>query len=234
MTRSARTFTGSCAHKIAEKVLRRHFTLLAETGVRTFYCLGCGMNGCAFRAQDWSVLKVSTHPGEAPIARILAGKGRIWPFLPVFYGGWVVPGGELGSDGRIGLSWREDLIDFEPARRERRDYLAASRDLVDELKRARSVADVAAVKTEVMGRWVDAEFSAWSLEALEAIAGLAGWSRNYGLGFDLDEFSGSLAIQNLGQSLESDDAIVVRDIGNFNDSAAAIRRLAREVGSVKA
>jgi len=209
-------------------VLRRHFTLLAETGVRVLYCLGCGMNGCAFRAQDWTVLKVSAHPGEAPIAEVLAGRGRVWPFLPIFYGGWVVRASLMGRREPTGLSWREDLVDFEPAARERKDYIETATKLVKALKRSRTPAECVAAHQEALRQRPD--FSASSQAALAAIAGLAQWSLAYGLGFDLEEFSGSLSISNLGQSLEADDAIVIRDLGNFNDSKTALRRLEQAVG----
>jgi hypothetical protein len=224
-----RPFTGTCAHKIAGDVLRRHFTLLAETGVRILYCLGCGMNGCAFRAQDWTVLKVSAHPGEAPIARALAGRGRVWPFLPIFYGGWVIAGSVMSRRDPVGLSWREDLIDFEPAARERCHYLEASTDLVKALKRARTAEQARTARDEIFSKWAKADFSASSLSALAAIAGIGEWSLAFGLKFDLEEFAGPLAISNLGQSLELDDAIVIRDIGNFDGSTAAIRRLEQAV-----
>lgn len=222
-----RAFTNSCSHRIARQVLRRHFTVLAETGVRVLYCLGCGVNGCAFRAQDWTVLKISAQPDEAPLARVLNIGARAWPFLPIFYGGWELPGRDFGQRHNVGVSWREDLVDFEPARRERDSYVAAATDLVDLLKKTRTSAGVARACKKIVARCSD--FSSKSLMALESIAGIAEWSLRFGLGFRLDEFAGDLAIRNLGQSLERDDAIVIRDLGYWNNDESALDRLERAV-----
>lgn len=217
-----RGFYGHCHSKIVDKVVRSPYKLRALTGVMVHYCLGCGQSGCVFRADDDLVLKVSAHVGEAPIAEITKGRGRVWPFIPIFYGAWIAPASTVGWNGDdIGVTLREDLVDFSPDHprefiEKATEFLESASGLpIEDLKNLR----------RGLGPTLD-EMTSFDGKALRMIADFAVWSVNYGLGFDLMEFSGSLAITNLGHSLE-DDAVVVRDLGNFDPQPGALERVRR-------
>lgn len=215
-------FTGHCLSRVADNVIHNPYTLRALTGVMVQYCLGCGANGCAFRAERSLVLKVGTHEGESPIAEIIKGHGRIWPFLPVFYGSWIVPGRMIGRDGEIGITLREDLDDFSPDHPKK--FIDEATTLLESAVRARSPEMIQTLRRR-LGSVIE-DMTSVDARALKMLADFALWSKHYRLGFDLREFSGSLAITNLGQSLD-DTAIVIRDIGNFEPKRGALEHLRR-------
>jgi hypothetical protein len=237
MTRS-RPFSARCSHEITNEVLTHSFELLAETGVRVLQCLGCGQNGCAFRATDSLVLKVSQHEGEAPIARVLAGKGRPWPFLPVFHAAWILDGEFLGYRHNVGVVLREDLIDWKPDHTS--DYIAAANEVINSAWRSASddsspralASRLRERNRQVVSEWEDS-LTERDMSAVMALADFTVWSAEYGLGFDFEEFRDSLSITNLGESLV-DDQIVIRDIGNFDPRSGALRKLARDVKAGRA
>lgn len=216
-------FTGHCANGMARTAIHHPFALRALTGVMVHYCLGCGVNGCAFRADDGAVLKLSAHEGESPIAEILTGHGRIWPFLPVFYGSWIVPGRTLGRTSDVGVTLREDLIDFSPDHP--RDFVERASDFLEAAGRlGDSTERVKTARRKLTP--VLRDMTTFDAMALRMIADFVVWSSHYGLGFDLEEFSGSLAITNLGHS-PSDEAVVIRDLGNFEPKDGALDALRR-------
>jgi hypothetical protein len=222
MARS-RPFTGHCSHRLADTAIHHPYVLRELTGAMVRYCLGCGANGCAFRADDSLVLKLSAHDGESPIADIVAGHGRIWPFLPIFYGSWIVPGADFGRKHSIGITLREDLIDFSPDHP--KDFVRRASDFLDQATGISHSPERVQTARRNLTR-VFREMTTFDAMALRMIADFAVWSSHYGLGFDLEEFSGSLAITNLGQSLE-DDAVVIRDLGNFDPTNGALQALRR-------
>lgn len=216
-------FVRHCRNKVVDRVAQKAYTLKALTGVMVHYCLGCGQNGCAFRVDDDLVLKVSVHPGEAPIARILKGLGRPWPFLPIFHGAWTFPPDILGwpADGEeFGVTLREDLVDFSPDRP--REFMDSATDFLKAASNATSLRLIQELRRDLLQTLGD--MTTFDANALRMIADFAVWSVNYGLGFDLMEFSGPLSIANLGHSLE-DDAVVVRDLGNFDPTRGSLDRL---------
>ncbi len=243
MSFMARPFSALCSHDLTNQVLVHSYELLAETGARVLQCLGCGQNGCTFRTTGSKVLKVSTHKGEAPLAEILKSRGRVWPFLPIFYDAWIVDGKFLGQSGDIGVVLREDLIDFRPDHR--RDYVSAATELVHETQAAQSapvhvslsrsaspsvlVPKLQHARDLVLGAWLDV-FTERDMSALKALADFFVWSAAFGLGFDFEEFEGSLAVTNVGEAL-SDDKIVIRDLGNFEMHHGALSRLEKAVRS---
>lgn len=221
---SSREFSGHCRGRAVNDALHHPYTLRAITGVMVHYCLGCGANGCAFRADDDLVLKISYHEGEAPLADVVKGLGRPWPFLPIFHGSWIVSGNELGGreDDRLGITLREDLIDFSPDHP--RQYIAEATGLLSDAMGAETATELLAVRRSLSS--VLEDMTSLDGLALRMLADFAIWSRHYGLGFDLMEFSGSLSITNLGQSLR-DDAVVIRDLGNFDPTPDAMKKLRR-------
>jgi len=221
---SQKTFVGHCSHKtIVNDVIHNPYTLRALTGVMVRYCLGCGANGCAFRAEHSLVLKVSSHVGEAPIAEIIEGHGRVWPFLPIFYGSWIEPGETLGRQESVGITLREDLIDFSPDHP--REYVEIATAFLDSAIKSGSSKGIRSLRRDLTPELMEMT-SSLDAKAIQMIADFAVWSSHYNLGFDLGEFSGSLSITNLGQSLD-DEAIVIRDLGNFEPEAGALSRLRR-------
>lgn len=223
---SVRTFLGSYGGPIARAVRRRVYTLAAATGVTVTHCIGRGVNGCVFMASDGGVLKVSAHDGEAPLAMAVAGPRRAMPFLPVFHGGWLLPGGLLGlpEGWELGVTHREDLRDFVAARPHW--YMARANDLIataDSARRSRSSEWLEERFRDMLREFAETAVGI-DMRALRAMAQFFVWSHRTGLRYDLDEFSGVHAMRNLGISVQ-DDTVVIRDLGNLEPRKGAVKRL---------
>ncbi len=221
-----RTFLGSYGGPIANAVRKRVYTLAGVTGVTVTHCIGRGVNGCVFMASDGGVLKVSAHEGEAPLAMAVAGPHRAMPFLPIFHGGWLLPGAllDLPDGWELGVTHREDLRDFVAARPHW--YMARANELIaaaDTAARSRS-SDWLEARFRDMLREFSETAVGIDLRALRALAQFLVWSHRTGLRYDLDEFSGVLAMRNLGVSVK-DEAVVIRDLGNLEPRRGAVKRL---------
>lgn len=221
------SFLGVYGGEIARAVRRRVYTLAAVTGVTVTRCIGRGQNGAVFMTAGGGVLKVSAHEGEAPLAMTLAGRGRAMPFLPIFYDAWILPGPTLGlPDGwRLGVTYREDLRDFVPARPWW--YMRQASKLVSAAANRRASTSLETRHARILA---DAKRAAVGIDmrALVALSGFLVWSEKSGLNYDEDEFDGSLARRNLGVSVK-DDAVVIRDLGNLEPKRGAMGRLERGI-----
>ena len=226
-----RSFLGTCSGEIARAVRARVYTLAAVTGVTVTRCIGRGVNGCVFMTSSSGVLKVSAHEGEAPLAMAIVGRGRVLPFLPVFHGGWLLPGALLGlnPNWELGVTYREDLRDFVPARPWW--YMSRANELVGAASRAKSIEKLKARHDKILHE-ASLEAIGIDFRALKALSQFLIWSDESGLNYDPYEFHGSLASRNLGVSTK-DDSVVIRDLGNLEPRPGAMKRFARSLAGTR-
>lgn len=206
-------FARSCGEKLANSAVERVYFIEYLTGELIERCLGCGANGCVFLADSGRVVKISEHTGEAPIARKIAGAKRYKSFLPIFYGGWIVPGDLFGQKHDLGITVREPIADFDPLHARKYGQFATfvlSAKYGHDRDSALKEAAESLSKKDYLG--------------VKALYNFANWSDGLGLDFDMREFKGGLAIDNVGVSVK-DGNVVIRDLGEFKPTRGAISRI---------